>query len=175
MYFLRLAAAAIDTLAGAAAGLLLANTRVGYFFAGRAAVMLRIDSPESVWKGPIPMIMGIMGPFVYTLPFTILLIFLIEAAGGASPGKKILGIKVISSGGGRPFPKQLWYRTMIKTCLLWGLLISLLLGDWRLALCSVILGAAVVLSMLLSLSGLTRPLHDILSGTRVDAVRAPVR
>jgi len=139
--FRRLAAAAIDVLAGAALGLFLSQSRVGIYFAERAVVMLHIGSPGTVWKGPIPMIMGYLGTFVYTLPFALLLVFVIEPAIGTSPGKKLMRVT--------PPAHISWRVAMRRTMPLWGLVVALLVGSWQLALLFLVAGVALTAASLL--------------------------
>lgn len=155
-------------LIGIMFGLLLANSGIGFFFASRAAIMLKIDSVDSIWKGPVPMIMGILGPFVYVLPLSILLIMLSEPITGISPGKKILGLKIIPRNNVILSKKMLWCRSAIKTSFFWGLVLAMLLGNWILALCSVVLGCAVFFNMSLTLLFPIKPIHEALSQTSVS-------
>ncbi len=139
----RLAAAAIDFVLGLTLGLLLSQTRVGVFFAERAVVMLRIGNPDTIWKGPIPMIMGYLGTLVYVLPLAFLLVALVRPVTGRSPGTALL--RVAPNDAKRP----LWYETAIRTMTLWGLIASLLAGSWQLALLFLIVGLALNISLLL--------------------------
>jgi hypothetical protein len=166
-FILRLVAASIDMFMGAALGFLLSFSRIGYFFASRAVVMLKIGSPETIWKGPIPMIMGILGPFVYVLPLSILLVLMIEPLTGASLGKRILRLKIISANDEVVPKRKLWYRSAIKASCFWGLVAALLFGNWVLALCSIVIGCMVSCSMVLSLFSSLAPLHEVRSQTSV--------
>lgn len=163
--FRRLMANAIDLLVGLVLGLALSNTVVGFFFAGRAVVMLRIGAEDTIWKGPIPMILGILGPFVYGLPFAILLVLLVEPLIGTSPGKALLGLTIIPCGGGILSRRQLWRRAIIRATPWWGLTAALLTGSWVLALVFSIVGVALLGNMTLSLFTSIRPVHEALSET----------
>ena len=56
----RAVAAAIDGAAALALAVLLSTTS-GTYFARRAVEAFRIGSPETLWKGPVPMIGGLLG------------------------------------------------------------------------------------------------------------------
>jgi len=165
---LRLLATILDVLLGVMLGLLLSNSVVGSFFATRAVVMLRIGSADTIWKGPIPMMIGILGTFVYVLPLAILLILLTEPLAGTSPGKVIFGLQIVPSGHAILSRKQLWCRSGVKTIFFWGLVIALLLGNWILAICFTVLGLALLCNMALSLFFPLRPIHESLSRTCVS-------
>ena len=160
----RLIATATDLLLGAVFGLVLSNTAIGFFFASRAAVMLRIGNPDTVWKGPVPMILGILGPFVYVLPLSILLVLLIEPLSGASVGKQLMDLKIVACGGSTLASRSLWYRWAIKTTILWGLVVSLLSGSWVLALAVCSAGAVQLCDAFASLFTANGPAHERLSG-----------
>jgi len=167
LFIRRLAATAIDMFLGGVLGLLLSNTAIGFFFASRAVVMLRIGSADTIWKGPVPMIMGILGPFVYVLPLSILLILLAEPLTGTSPGKRILGLKIILCNNATHSTKKLWARSAIKTIFFWGLVLAMLSGNWAIALCSVVLGCALLCNMVLTLLFPIKPLHEVFSHTSI--------
>jgi hypothetical protein len=139
----RVAAVTIDIVVGLALGLLLSQTRVGIFFAERAVVMLRIGSPDTIWKGPIPMIMGYLGTLVYVLPLAFLLVALIGPMTGRSPGNRLLRVAP-----NQPTQRR-WYETAIRTMPLWGLVAALLAGSWQLALLFLIAGLALNVALLL--------------------------
>ena len=132
--FRRRIAGGIDALAGLLLGFAFSNTPVGYFFATRAVVMLRIGAPDTWWKGPIPMLMGIAGTFVYALPFAFLVVALSEPVFGNSPGRALLGLANSRGGEGDVFRRQRWRRALIRTAPWWGLTVALLAGSWVLAL-----------------------------------------
>jgi hypothetical protein len=163
--FRRVMANGIDLVIGLALGLALSNTVVGFFFASRAVVMLRIGAPDTIWKGPIPMILGILGPFVYGLPFAILVVLLAEPLVGTSPGKALLGLSVVSCGDGILVGRQRWRRAIIKATPFWGLTIALLAGSWVPALVFSILGVALLADLTMSLLTSVRPVHEIISGS----------
>jgi hypothetical protein len=169
----RVAANAVDLLAAGALGVVLANTGVGFFFATRAVVMLRIGAPDTIWKGPIPMIMGIMGTFVYTMPFAILVVQLLEPLTRTPPSKALVGLSIGSSGGAGVSRAQLWSRAMIRATPWWGLTIALLAGSWVLALIFSTVGVLMLGNFLLSLFTPIRPVDDTWSGTIVVRIGRP--
>ena len=163
----RLAADAVDLLAAAVLGVVLANTGVGFFFAMRAVVMLRIGAPDTIWKGPIPMIMGIIGTFVYTMPFAIMVVQLLEPLIRTSPSKALVGLTIVPTAGGAASRVQLWRRALIRAIPWWGLTVALLAGSWVLALIFSIVGVLMLGNFLLSLVTPIRPVDDAWSGTCV--------
>ena len=94
-FWFRVLSGTIDALVGLLLAMLLSGT-TGRWFAGRSFVMLSIGSPDTFWRGPIPMVIGIFGVLVYGLPFALLLVLLPEALFGAGPGKWALGLAVAS-------------------------------------------------------------------------------
>lgn len=132
--FRRLAAGALDLLAAVALGIVLSNTAVGDFFARRAVVMLRIGAPDTIWKGPIPMLMGIAGRFVYVLPLAFLAVALCRPVFGNSPGKAILSLPNEPDADRADAPARPWIRTIARAAPWWGLTVALLTGSWVLAL-----------------------------------------
>jgi hypothetical protein len=172
LLLIRLLATILDVLLGMVLGLLLSNSAIGSFFAGRAVVMLRIGSADTLWKGPVPMMLGILGTFVYVLPLAILLILLTEPLAGTSPGKIVFGLEIVPSGQAILSRKQLWCRSAVKTIFFWGLVVALLLGNWILAVCFTVLGLALLCNVALSLFFPLSPIHQSLSWTRVAHQRA---
>lgn len=167
LFLQRMLATKVDMIIGVALGLFMSNSVIGFFFAGRAAVMLKIGSADTIWKGPIPMIMGVLGTFIYVLPLSTLLILSAEPLIGISLGKKILRLKIIPYNNLILSKKMLWCRSAIKTSIFLGLVISMLIGSWIVALCSLTLGFIVLCSMVLSLFLYIKPIHDALSQTCV--------
>ncbi len=159
----RLAATAIDGCLGVALAILLATTPVGVFFAERAFVMFRIDSPDSVWKGTIPLVLGIFGEIAYTVPFAIFVVVATEALASRSPGKWMLGIRIAAEDGtARAAPMRRSLRVAVKMVGVWGFVLGLLTGSWIVAVCCAAAGFVVIAS-----APFTRPLHDRASRTRV--------
>jgi hypothetical protein len=126
----RLIAGAVDVIVGLMLGVGFANTPVGFFFATRAVVMLRIGASDTIWKGPIPMLMGIAGTFVYSLPFAFLIVAMCEPLFGFSPAGAMLGR---TNAAVAPL-RERWRRAFIRAAPWWGLTLALLTGSWVLAL-----------------------------------------
>lgn len=106
--------------------------------------MLRIGEPGTIWRGPIPMLMGIAGRFVYVLPLALFAVALCDPVFGSSPGRAMLGLanetgddRVISHG-------QRWLRALAMAAPWWGLTASLLAGSWILALVFVLVALALL-------------------------------
>jgi len=152
----RCAASAVD---GAVALLLavLMGHAIGGFFAGRAVVALRIHDPDSLWKGPVPMVMGILGEIVYLLPLTLLLVLLAEPLSGRTPGKSLLRLDVIPQDGA-----VLWLRFLVKASGPLLCLLGLLVGRWEIAAVGAAASAAIPAGFIIGLG-----LHDRVAGTRV--------
>ena len=129
-------------------GLMLSQSGVGIFFAERAVVMLRIGNPDTLWKGPIPMIMGYLGTFVYALPLAILLVMLIEPFIGASPGKMLLHLRAVSEDGAAVPSADRWHRAAFEATPVLGLVIALLAGSWQIAVIACLTGVALIIRAL---------------------------
>jgi uncharacterized RDD family membrane protein YckC len=140
---------------------------VGYYFAGRAVVMLKIGHPESIWKGVIPFFMGMAGPFTYVLPLAFYLIFLSEALFDTSPGKLVFRIRICTIRGESLSGRERWLRHVIKTAPLWLMLLALLMGRWELAIISIITLIILLLGILMVFNSKKQSLHDRLAGTKV--------
>lgn len=139
----------------------------GKFFARRSVLMLKIGSPNSLWKGPIPMIISAAGYFFFGLPFSGFIIFLPEAFFGASPGKMIFGIRVRKIDGQKASLKLLILRYALKTIGAWGLMVSLIVANMYLAAFSFVAGCLVLVGSLLAIGPSKLTLHDRLVGTAV--------
>jgi hypothetical protein len=137
-------AGAINLLAALLLGIVLSNTPAGDFFARRAVVMLRIGAPDTLWRGPIPMLMGIAGRFVYVLPVALLAVALCEPAFGNSPGKAMLGLANDAEGDRADSRARRWIRTIVRAAPWWGLTVALLTGSWVLALLSALVSLALL-------------------------------
>ncbi len=163
-------AAAIDlALALALAAVL--SPLSGVFFAERAVPTLHIGSPDTLWQGPLPMVLGIFGELVYGYPFALLLVLGREAFGGASPGKRLLRLRIEPMAG----TAESWRmrRFALKTSGLWLALGALLAGDWHLAALSALLITLVALTTLAALLTSTDPLYDRLAHATVRRIRSP--
>lgn len=87
----RILAIAIDsflalTLSALSAGIL------GRWCAERAVLALAIDDPSSWWRGPLPLVLGILGNVVYSLPLTVLAVGASRLAFGRTPGESLCRI-----------------------------------------------------------------------------------
>ena len=162
----RLIAGVVDSFTGFVLALLLSRT-VGVFFAKRAVVTLHIGSEGTVWKGPIPLILGVLGTVVYVLPLSCLVVFLAEPLTGVTPGKLLLRIRVTTLEGAPPTSTDLWQRTLIKTTGLWGLVLGFLLGSWQVALVAAGCGIAVLIGFAGNALPRLPSLHDRLARTDV--------
>jgi hypothetical protein len=169
---IRLVSAGVDFVFGIAVALLLTGT-AGRWFARRAAVMLSIGSPDTFWRGPIPMVMGILGNFVYGLPFALLLVLLGEVFFGAGPGKWLFGMRVTAPGGTPAPARRRLVRWTLKCAGLWIMVVALVLGSAYLA--ALALGAAVVAlaGLCLAIGSGRQALHDRLSDPAVCSFDEP--
>lgn len=165
----RTIAALIDGAAGAAAAYLL-STPLGLFFARRAVVTLRIGEPDTFWQGPIPMVLGAFGEFVYLLPFTLLVAWWLDPLSGATLGKRALGLRVRTTEGTPASGARLATRAVVQTVGVWGWTLALLLGRWELAAVATTAGIAVLAGTLGALGRDRMALHDHLTGTSVCRV-----
>lgn len=163
----RLLADAVNAALGLGLALVLAKTAVGDFFATRAVVMLHIGAPDTIWKGPIPMMMGIFGPLVYGIPFAMLLIRMCEPVFGSSPGLALARLKIVSSTGATPPPLQRWQRALVAATPWWGLVLALLAGSWVLAIVFASAGILLFINVVLSAITPLPRIFDIVSRTTV--------
>jgi hypothetical protein len=169
-FWLRVLSGAIDALVGLLLAMLLSGT-TGRWFAGRSFVMLSIGSPDTFWRGPVPMVIGIFGPLVYGLPFALLLVLLPEALAGAGPGKWALGLSVAAPDCGEGPRGRRWLRWIIKCAGLWSMALALVLGSAPVAGLACLLAASVLLGCLPAAAGASLALHDRLAGTSVCRIR----
>jgi hypothetical protein len=163
----RLAACAAD----GAAGLLLAGLLApvtGRVCAARVVVMFRIDSPQSLWKGPVPMLLGNVGDLAYGFPLALLLLLAAGALLGASPGEALLRLRVAGAGDGAAGAGRRWLRLLLLAAPLWLWNLALVAAAWQLAAASAGAFALLALGWLPVLAG-GRAFHDRLAGTRVVA------
>ncbi len=167
---MRAVAAAIDAMAGVATAILLSSS-LGVFFARRAVVMLRIGDPETLWKGPVPLMLGVVGEVVYLLPFALFLAWILDPLTGATIGKRVMGMRVCDPDG-RPSSRQArWRRSAIQTAGLWGMAVALVAGRWEMAVLATFVGVVMVAGSLLALGPASLALHDRLSSTGVHMTR----
>jgi len=165
----RLLATAIDVALGVAVALLLSTT-TGTWFARRAAATLSIGSDGSLWRGPLPMLFGIFGTFLYGFPFAALLVSLPEGLAGAGFGKRLARVEVRLTSGSQASLASLFARWLIKWSGFLLVVAGLSFGN------ASFLGAGLVVAVLVLIcflaSAARRPsLHDRLAGT--VAVRRP--
>jgi len=165
-FWLRAAAASVDLTIGFAAAIIL-RSGIGMFFARRAVVTLRIGRPDTLWRGPLPLMIGTLGEVFYLLPFALLLVWILDPLTGATLGKRLLGLRVRDANGQRASRRQLWYRSAIQTAGLWGWTLALLAGRWEIAVSASLAGAIVLLGSLVALGPASLALHDRLSRTSV--------
>lgn len=162
----RCAAAVVD---GAAALLiaLLTGSTLGHYFAARAVVTLRIGEPDSVWRGPLPLVLGAVGEIAYGLPLALVLVLLAEPLTGRTPGKALLGLDLHVRGDGRAGGGRLWLRFAVKASapLLW--MLALLTGRWEIAAAGAVAAAAVLAGGAGGLVG-GGSLHDLAAGSGVS-------
>ena len=165
-FWIRAAAACLDAALGFALSLVLASS-IGLFFARRAVVTLRIGEPDTLWKGPLPLMLGIIGEVVYLLPFTLLLVWILDPLTGATLGKRLLGLRVRDAEGQPISWQRRWYRTSVQTFGLWGWTLALLAGRWEIAALASLGGGVVLAGSVVALGPKSLALHDRLSRTSV--------
>jgi uncharacterized RDD family membrane protein YckC len=166
----RALATAIDAAVGLALSFLLSSS-AGMFFARRAVVMLRIDDPASLWKGPVPLMLGTFGEVVYLLPLTLLTALSLDPVAGSTMGKRWLRLRVRDAHGAPLTSARSWRRFAAKTVGLSGCTLGLLAGRWEIALVASVAGLTILAGTVLALGPSSRTLHDRLSGTSVVRVR----
>ncbi len=160
----RLAAGVIDATIAFAISIGLSST-VGLFFARRAVVTLRIGDAETIWQGPLPMILGVFGEIVYLMPFILWFAWALDPLTGRTLGKRTLGLEVRLADGA-PAPRRArWFRHVVEASGFWILTLSLLTGSSYLAFLGVMAGTLVALGCLSALGSDARTLHDKLTGT----------
>jgi hypothetical protein len=142
----------------------------GKYFARRSVVMLKLGSPEGIWRGTIPMIISAAGYFFFGLPFSTFLVFLPEAFIGASPSKLIFRMRILENSSLHPHPKNLILRFVIKSASAWGLVLALLFGSLSLAIAFTAIGAVIFIGCFLALGSSKRSLHDRITNTAVYSV-----
>jgi hypothetical protein len=169
-YFSRLGILCLDIVFVVLLSVLLTRF-TGKFFARRSVLMLKIGTPESIWRGTIPMIISAAGYFFFGLPFSALLVLLPETFIGASPAKLIFRVRILEVGSRHPHLKNLISRFAIKSALAWGLVLALLVGSLPLAIASIAIGAVVFIGCFLALGSAKLSLHDRITRTAVGPVR----
>jgi uncharacterized RDD family membrane protein YckC len=140
---------------------------LGRWFAERAVVTLSIGSPDTFWRGPVPMVLGIFGTFVYVLPFSLLLVLLGEVFFGAGPGKWLLGLDVTAGDGSPAHAGRRFSRWTIKCSGPCGIALALALANGPLAISGVAATLVMLAGSCLAMGPRRLALHDRLSGTAV--------
>lgn len=157
-------AAGVDAVAAAALALLLSQTPVGVYFSARAVVLLRIGEPDTWFQGPVALIIGLLGQFVFVLPCALVLVLLPEAVWGWASGKRVFGLRI----GPTAAAGRLAGRYLIKSAPLWLSVLALATGLWVLQATALVAAAGLIASWIID--GLRRrpQLHDRLAGTTLD-------
>jgi uncharacterized RDD family membrane protein YckC len=163
---IRVLAGFLDAVLGIAIALPFSGT-LGRWFAGRAVVTLSIGSPDTFWRGPIPMVMGIFGSFVYGLPLGLLLVLLAEALFDASPGKWLLGLSVAAADGSPAPTGNRLARWVLKCSALWGTALALAVGSCPIAVAAAVAGLVTLGGFFLAISPRAQALHDRVAGTAI--------
>lgn len=159
---------------GFVASLVLASS-IGTFFARRAVVTLRIGDPDTLWKGPLPLMLGAVGEVVYLLPVVLFVVWALDPLTGATVGKRLLRLRVRDAGCQPASRQRRWCRSVLQTAGLWGWTLALLTGRWGIAVLASLAGTVVLVGSLLALAPASLALHDRLSGTSVCRTRsAPI-
>ena len=162
----RAASLLIDLVVALALTMLLASTS-GRFFAERAVATLHIYDPDSLWKGPVPMVLGAVSTLSYGFAFAALLVLAAEPLTGRTPGRLATGGLVTDIAGRPADGRRLWRRHAIKTSGFWLFCLALLVARWEI----LVLAAAVLLVTAVGWLGTLLPsrraLHDRLSATEV--------
>lgn len=163
----RFAAGLVDGALGLLLAMLLAGSS-GHYFAERAVDTFAIGSPGTIWKGPVPLVLGVLGTVGYGIPLALALVLLSEPLTGRTPGKMLMRLIVTGEEGGDVSPGALWIRAAVKTGPLFGFAVGLAVGAWLLAALS--FGAGVlVLGACLPVLGGSMTGHDSVAGTKVGA------
>ena len=142
----------------------------GRWFAERSIVMLNIGDPGTLWVGPLPLLLALLGPFVYGLPFAAALLLLAEPLFGAGPGHRLLRLEPRAADGARPPAGARWSRFLLKSSGPWLLTLGLVSGFWPLGALAVAAQLAFALGGLAAWGPARRALHDRWTGTTVVPV-----
>lgn len=129
--------------------------------------MLSIGSPDTFWRGPIPMILGVFGGFFYGLPFALVLALLPEALFDASPGKWLLGLRVAGASGATATPGRRLLRWSLKCSGAWIMVLALVAGSLQVAVAAISAGALALAGFSLVMGPRRLALHDRISRTAV--------
>jgi uncharacterized membrane protein len=150
--------------------LLLAST-LGEWCASRTVELLDIGQADTVWRGPVPLVLGILGNVVYALPVVCLIALLPEAVVGRGPGKLVLRLHILHdhsdavvAQGSRGASLPLRFLLKMLPCVIWVL--ALAFPDSGLAVSFVVTEGLVLVGCLPVFWGGVA-LHDRLASTRV--------
>ena len=162
-FHLRLLAMVVDAMVGALVALILAPTALGHFFSSRAVVLLRIGEPGSWFKGPVAMIMGVLGEFVFLLPLALALALAAEVVGSRGLGKRLCRIRIAG-----PARRAFVVRYLIKISPLWLSVLALLSGVWMVEMIALASALALLLGWLVAAFTGGDALQDRVAGTRLE-------
>lgn len=155
----RVLASLIDAVLAFLLASLLASSS-GWYFAERAVVTFRIHAPDTVWNGPLPLVLGAVSTLSYGFAFALLLVLFGEALWGAAPGK-LLTRRVIVA----PDRASRWLRFGLKMAPWWLFCLALVLGRWELAAVAAACGVGLLLDLVLSACRGRPAVHDRVAGT----------
>lgn len=160
----RAAALGVDLMLGLVlAGLLTSST--GHWLSLRAVDALATDDPAGGWKGPLPMVIGMVGSLVYGMPLAVILVTLGELLFAQSVGKALFGLRVV---GARPSGRAL--RLILRDAPWWLALGALLVGAPAFTKLAACLAAVWAVGALVTLAVRGRLLHA-LPATTGDVAR----
>jgi len=162
----RVLAVMIDTLLALLLTALLASS-AGWFFAERAVSTFRIYSPDTIWNGPVPLVLGAISPLSYGFAFALVVVLASEGFLGASMGKAAVRIRVAAASGSDAPQRRIMVRFVLKTAPWWVFCLALLAGRWELVVLAVLLGAGAVTDLFVALITRRNLWHDRLAGTRL--------
>ena len=163
---LRVLAALIDILLALLLTALLASS-AGWFLAERAVSTFRIYSPDTIWNGPIPLVLGAVSPLSYGFAFALVVVLASEGFWGASTGKAVVRIRVAAASGSDAPHRRVMERFVLKTLPWWMFCLALLAGRWELVVLAVLLGVGAVIDLVVALITRRSLWHDRLAGTRL--------
>jgi len=168
---LRILSSVIDLIFAALLSLPLSRT-LGEWFAERAVLMLSIGSPDTIWTGPIPMVLGMFGELVYVFPLAALLVLIPEVFFGAGPGKWVLGIRIVRATrlpvrSGRVPLTAGFVRWVVKCAGLISITLALVLGSGTAAVVAFGISVSVLAGFSVTVQPTSDALHDRLACTTV--------
>ncbi len=163
-------ASVIDASVALGLGLVLAPS-LGLYFSRRAVVALQMDSPASLWKGPIPLILGVFGKLVYLLPLMLVVVLLVEPLFRRSIGKAVTGQRLCASDGAPPSARASWWRFAFKAGPACIAVLGFVVGSWELLVLACLLSVVVAIAFAPVLFG-RAALYDRWVGTDVSLTEA---